>query len=108
MCGRASLNRDPDRAEVCRGLTLTLTLILTQTGETQSGGERGRLSAAPVSCINCLPEVAAAGGDPRTLHKLVDGVVDTGDATHMWLAPWPGGGAVVRLFVVFDAPVMLR
>jgi len=44
--------------------------------------------------------------DARTPDKLVDGVNDTYDASHMWLAPvFPGIVNVV--YVVFDSPIAL-
>jgi hypothetical protein len=70
-------------------LTLSVATDGSASAGAPAGGAVGRLSASPAS-INVLPEVAAAGGDPRTLDKLVDGVVDTADAEHMWLTPWPG------------------
>lgn len=55
------------------------------------------------SSVNDLPE--ANGGDIRTLDKLVDGVNNTWDHKHMWLAPnfkKPG-----LIYVFFDAPIQL-
>ena len=73
------------------GQRLTLSVATDGSASTgaANGAAVGRLSASPAS-INVLPEVVAAGGDPRTLDKLVDGIVDTADAEHMWLTPWPG------------------
>lgn len=44
--------------------------------------------------------------DVRTPDKLIDGVNDTSDPKHMWLAPILPG-CVNKLFVVFDRPVAL-
>lgn len=42
-------------------------------------------------------------GDVRTPDKLIDGVFDTADGTHMWLAPILPG-VVNCVYVVFDEP----
>ncbi|EKX52363.1 hypothetical protein GUITHDRAFT_42623, partial [Guillardia theta CCMP2712] len=65
-----------------------------------------QIVAVPGS-INELPEVRErGGGDCRTPDKLVDGVNDTWDAQHLWLAPLAKEGTN-RIFVLFDAPVTL-
>ena len=67
------------------------------------------IRVAPHNCvafpgsINDLPE--ANGGDIRTLDKLVDGVNNTWDQRHMWLAPFNKSPGL--LYVYFDAPVQL-
>lgn len=54
--------------------------------------------------INSLPE--SSGDDPRTLDKLYDGVYNTYDDEHMWLAPYkPDTGNVV--FIYFDEPITI-
>jgi len=42
--------------------------------------------AAPMRDINLLPN--SRGDDPRTLEKLADGINNTFDDEHMWLAPY--------------------
>ena len=65
-----------------------------------------QIVAVPGS-INELPEVRErGGGDCRTPDKLVDGVNDTWDAQHLWLAPLAKEGTN-RIFVLFDSPVTL-
>lgn len=53
--------------------------------------------------VNDLPE--AKGGDIRTLDKLVDGVNNTWDHRHMWLAPFNKRPSL--LYVYFDSPVQI-
>ena len=52
-----------------------------------------QLRARPHS-VNDLPEVK---GDPRTPDKLVDGVNDTYDDAHMWLAPFARGSNLLSI-----------
>ena len=50
--------------------------------------------------MNVLPDITA---DLRTPDKLVDGVNDTNDGKHMWLAPiFPR--LTNSIFVIFDQP----
>ncbi|KAJ8284207.1 hypothetical protein COCON_G00030570 [Conger conger] len=58
------------------------------------------IAAFPDS-VNVLETVK---GDVRTPDKLVDGVNDTHDGRHMWLAPVLPG-LVNRVYVIFDQPV---
>ncbi|XP_064178298.1 katanin-interacting protein isoform X3 [Anguilla rostrata] len=58
------------------------------------------IAAFPDS-VNVLDSV---NGDVRTPDKLVDGVNDTDDGRHMWLAPVLPG-LVNRVYVIFDQPV---
>uniref|UniRef100_A0A3B3SB00 KATNIP domain-containing protein n=1 Tax=Paramormyrops kingsleyae TaxID=1676925 RepID=A0A3B3SB00_9TELE len=57
------------------------------------------IAAFPDS-VNVLDSV---NGDVRTPEKLVDGVNNTHDGRHMWLAPVLPG--VNRVYVIFDQPV---
>jgi hypothetical protein len=57
------------------------------------------ISAFPES-VNVLPGVK---GDLRTIDKLVDGVYDSRDGRHMWLAPILPH-VVNRVYVTFDRP----
>ncbi|NXT02838.1 K0556 protein, partial [Jacana jacana] len=57
------------------------------------------IAAFPDS-VNVLEDVS---GDIRTPDKLIDGVNDTTDGRHMWLAP-ALPGLVNRVYVIFDAP----
>uniref|UniRef100_A0A3B3YYX8 KATNIP domain-containing protein n=1 Tax=Poecilia mexicana TaxID=48701 RepID=A0A3B3YYX8_9TELE len=60
------------------------------------------IAAFPDS-VNILDNVS---GDVRTPDKLIDGVNDTQDGRHMWLAPvLPGTLQVNRVYVIFDQPV---
>ncbi|XP_036388651.1 katanin-interacting protein isoform X1 [Megalops cyprinoides] len=58
------------------------------------------IAAFPDS-VNVLDSV---NGDVRTPDKLVDGVNNTHDGRHMWLAPVLPG-VVNRVYVIFDQPV---
>ncbi|XP_048408317.2 katanin-interacting protein isoform X2 [Stegostoma tigrinum] len=58
------------------------------------------ISAFPDS-VNVLESVS---GDVRTPEKLIDGINDTNDGRHMWLAPILPG-LVNRVYVIFDQPV---
>ncbi|KAM4524710.1 katanin-interacting protein isoform 1-T1 [Odontesthes bonariensis] len=58
------------------------------------------IAAFPDS-VNVLDNVS---GDVRTPDKLTDGVNDTHDGRHMWLAPVLPG-LVNRVYVIFDQPV---
>ncbi|KAM9715846.1 katanin-interacting protein isoform 1-T1 [Menidia menidia] len=58
------------------------------------------IAAFPDS-VNVLDSVS---GDVRTPDKLTDGVNDTHDGRHMWLAPVLPG-LVNRVYVIFDQPV---
>ncbi|XP_047464632.1 katanin-interacting protein isoform X2 [Mugil cephalus] len=58
------------------------------------------IAAFPDS-VNVLDNVS---GDVRTPDKLIDGVSDTHDGRHMWLAPVLPG-LVNRVYVIFDQPV---
>ncbi|PWA21878.1 hypothetical protein CCH79_00015652 [Gambusia affinis] len=58
------------------------------------------IAAFPDS-VNVLDSVS---GDVRTPDKLIDGVNDTQDGRHMWLAPVLPG-TVNRVYVIFDQPV---
>ncbi|XP_032429779.1 protein KIAA0556 isoform X2 [Xiphophorus hellerii] len=58
------------------------------------------IAAFPDS-VNILDNVS---GDVRTPDKLIDGVNDTQDGRHMWLAPVLPG-TVNRVYVIFDQPV---
>ncbi|XP_072568730.1 katanin-interacting protein isoform X3 [Paramormyrops kingsleyae] len=60
----------------------------------------GYIAAFPDS-VNVLDSV---NGDVRTPEKLVDGVNNTHDGRHMWLAPVLPG-VVNRVYVIFDQPV---
>ena len=57
------------------------------------------IGAFPES-VNVLPDI---GNDLRTPDKLVDGVWDTVDGRHMWLAP-ALPNVTNSVFVVFDQP----
>ncbi|NXO53466.1 K0556 protein, partial [Aramus guarauna] len=57
------------------------------------------IAAFPDS-VNILEDVS---GDIRTPDKLIDGVNDTTDGRHMWLAPVLPG-LVNRIYVIFDVP----
>ncbi|NXO02859.1 K0556 protein, partial [Rhinopomastus cyanomelas] len=57
------------------------------------------IAAFPDS-VNILEDVS---GDVRTPDKLIDGVNDTTDGRHMWLAPILPG-LVNRVYVIFDVP----
>ncbi|NXD15006.1 K0556 protein, partial [Nothocercus nigrocapillus] len=57
------------------------------------------IAAFPDS-VNILEDVS---GDIRTPDKLIDGVNDTTDGRHMWLAPVLPG-VVNRVYVIFDVP----
>uniref|UniRef100_A0A8C9LDZ1 KIAA0556 n=1 Tax=Pavo cristatus TaxID=9049 RepID=A0A8C9LDZ1_PAVCR len=57
------------------------------------------IAAFPDS-VNVLEDVS---GDIRTPDKLIDGVNNTTDGRHMWLAPLLPG-LVNRVYVIFDAP----
>uniref|UniRef100_H3AUB4 Katanin interacting protein n=1 Tax=Latimeria chalumnae TaxID=7897 RepID=H3AUB4_LATCH len=57
------------------------------------------IAAFPDS-VNVLDNVS---GDVRTPDKLIDGVNDTNDGRHMWLAPILPG-LVNRVYVIFDQP----
>ncbi|NXA41573.1 K0556 protein, partial [Eudromia elegans] len=57
------------------------------------------IAAFPDS-VNILED---ASGDVRTPDKLIDGVNDTTDGRHMWLAPVLPG-VVNRVYVIFDVP----
>ncbi|NXK90058.1 K0556 protein, partial [Formicarius rufipectus] len=57
------------------------------------------IAAFPDS-VNVLEDVS---GDIRTPDKLIDGVNDTTDGRHMWLAPVLPG-LVNRVYVIFDVP----
>ncbi|XP_054605101.1 katanin-interacting protein isoform X3 [Nothobranchius furzeri] len=58
------------------------------------------IAAFPDS-VNVLDNVS---GDVRTPDKLIDGVSDTYDGRHMWLAPVLPG-TVNHVYVIFDQPV---
>ncbi|XP_067911776.1 katanin-interacting protein isoform X2 [Heterodontus francisci] len=58
------------------------------------------ISAFPDS-VNVLDSVS---GDVRTPDKLIDGLNDTNDGRHMWLAPILPG-LVNRVYVIFDQPI---
>ncbi|XP_015237903.1 PREDICTED: uncharacterized protein KIAA0556 homolog [Cyprinodon variegatus] len=58
------------------------------------------IAAFPES-VNILDNIS---GDVRTPDKLIDGVNDTQDGRHMWLAPVLPG-TVNRVYVIFDQPV---
>ncbi|XP_078414458.1 katanin-interacting protein isoform X1 [Cetorhinus maximus] len=58
------------------------------------------ISAFPDS-VNVLDSVS---GDVRTPDKLIDGINDTNDGRHMWLAPILPG-LVNRVYVIFDQPI---
>ncbi|XP_048349805.1 katanin-interacting protein isoform X2 [Sphaerodactylus townsendi] len=60
----------------------------------------GYIAAFPDS-VNILDGVC---GDIRTPEKLIDGVNDSNDGRHMWLAPILPG-LVNRVYVIFDLPV---
>ena len=61
-----------------------------------------QISADPAD-INVLPEY---GSDPRVVSNLLDGVNQTRDDLHMWLAPFtPGHTHIVR--IVFIKPTTL-
>ncbi|CAL1599185.1 unnamed protein product [Knipowitschia caucasica] len=60
------------------------------------------IAAFPDS-VNVLDNVT---GDVRTPDKLIDGVNNTHDGRHMWLAPVLPG-LVNRVYVIFDQPVTL-
>lgn len=55
--------------------------------------------------INALPEMEGRAPDTRTLDKLADGVNNTHDGAHCWLAPFVGGTNAI--FVCFDEPVAI-
>lgn len=57
------------------------------------------IAAFPDS-VNALPDIA---GDLRTPDKLVDGVCDTVDGSHMWLAPVLPG-ITNSVYVVLEEP----
>ncbi|XP_072336861.1 katanin-interacting protein isoform X3 [Scyliorhinus torazame] len=60
------------------------------------------ISAFPDS-VNVLDSVS---GDVRTPDKLIDGINDTNDGRHMWLAPILPG-LVNRVYVIFDQPISI-
>jgi hypothetical protein len=61
-----------------------------------------QISADPAD-INVLPEYSS---DPRVVSNLLDGVNQTRDDLHMWLAPFtPGHTHIVR--IVFTEPTTL-
>ena len=66
------------------------------------------LEASPKD-INSLPFVERSGvKDVRTLDKLYDGVNESFDDDHMWLAPYTSRSSQVNsLFVYLDEPVVL-
>ena len=68
------------------------------TGSRSSIPRARRSGCASTSCaphsVNDLPEVK---GDPRTPDKLVDGVNDTYDDAHMWLAPFARGSNLLSI-----------
>mmetsp|Transcript_13961 Transcript_13961/g.16857 ORF Transcript_13961/g.16857 Transcript_13961/m.16857 type:complete len:874 (-) Transcript_13961:312-2933(-) len=63
--------------------------------------------AADPESINVLPSVQKKGGDARSLDKLYDGVNDTYDDRHMWLAPLRADGTPNSLFLYFDNPITI-
>jgi hypothetical protein len=72
------------------------------------GADGSPLPLAPSNVFaspSSIAEIPAMRGDVRTLDKLVDGVNDTYDDGHMWLAPWTPPRNV--LWVVLDSPVVL-
>ncbi|XP_076827052.1 katanin-interacting protein isoform X2 [Brachyhypopomus gauderio] len=60
------------------------------------------IAAFPDS-VNVLESVC---GDVRTPDKLIDGINNTHDGRHMWLAPVLPG-LVNRVYVIFDQPIMV-
>ena len=61
-----------------------------------------QISADPAD-INVLPEYSS---DPRVVSNILDGVNQTRDDLHMWLAPFtPGHAHTVR--IVFSKPTTL-
>ncbi|XP_048188339.1 katanin-interacting protein isoform X2 [Perognathus longimembris pacificus] len=69
--------------------------------------ERGDKIPLSENNIAAFPDsvnvLEAVQGDVRTPDKLVDGVNDTSDGRHMWLAPILPG-LVNRVYVIFDLP----
>lgn len=63
------------------------------------------VAAVPES-INVLPEIAARGGDARSLDKIYDGVNDTTDDRHMWLTPFDPNEQV-QIICFFDEPITI-
>lgn len=61
------------------------------------------LKAVPGSISDEIPD---GRGDPRTLDKLIDGVVDVHDGTHSWLAPFIPGQPNY-LYIIFEEPVAI-
>ncbi|XP_012866592.1 PREDICTED: uncharacterized protein KIAA0556 homolog [Dipodomys ordii] len=69
--------------------------------------ERGDKIPLSENNIAAFPDsvnvLEAVHGDVRTPDKLIDGVNDTSDGRHMWLAPVLPG-LVNRVYVIFDLP----
>ncbi|KAM4829868.1 katanin-interacting protein [Thomomys bottae] len=69
--------------------------------------ERGDKIPLSENNIAAFPDsvnvLEAVRGDVRTPDKLIDGVNDTSDGRHMWLAPILPG-LVNRVYVIFDLP----
>mmetsp|Transcript_34868 Transcript_34868/g.82969 ORF Transcript_34868/g.82969 Transcript_34868/m.82969 type:complete len:252 (+) Transcript_34868:281-1036(+) len=117
----AQCRQDSDPPQLPRGLTICISLWGTH-GDPHYVGLNAlelydaqalripltpdQISAVPAS-INELPDVQAHGvHDSRTPDKLVDGVNDTWEAQHMWLAPYTFG-VPNRIFIFLDEPVTL-
>jgi len=72
-------------------------------------GNRLPVNASHVAAVpESVRVLADCSGDSRTPDKLVDGVNETLDATHMWLAPYdPDCPEPNQVFIHFDSPVMI-
>ncbi|ETV65305.1 hypothetical protein, variant [Aphanomyces astaci] len=86
------------------GLTGISLWVLPQDG---SSKEPTGLSLTPHQLDATPRDLQSLGytGDPRTLDKLVDGVNVTCDDTHMWLVPFEGGKAEVRVHLATETAV---
>uniref|UniRef100_A0A7S4UKN9 KATNIP domain-containing protein n=1 Tax=Guillardia theta TaxID=55529 RepID=A0A7S4UKN9_GUITH len=56
--------------------------------------------------VTSIAELPDCVGDPRTAEKIIDGVNDTNDESHMWLAPFRRG-ETNNIFFMFDEPITL-
>ncbi|KAK3260020.1 hypothetical protein CYMTET_31008, partial [Cymbomonas tetramitiformis] len=68
--------------------------------------DASNVAAEPVASINDMPDVAARGGDVRTLDKLYDALNDTFDDNHMWLTPFDPD-TPTTLYIHFREPITI-
>lgn len=65
-----------------------------------------QVHAVCVGDVSSVADLVGCQGDPRVPHKLNDGVNNTWDDSHMWLAPFQRG-TTNTIYIVFEEPLTL-